>query len=115
MRNLRWLAHAIATLLFPVALCADGLNDPTRPLEGRGSAAVARPQQAEVRLQSILVSEARRVVVINGQVMAEGDKAGNVEVIAIAEDQVRVKVRGKATTLRLPETEVRSKTPKNEN
>ena len=84
---------------------AAGMTDPTRPL---GSAAASSQGAAStLRLQSILVSGSRKVAVINNQVLGEGERSQGIEVLSIAEGEVKVSYRGSARTLRLPSTEVR--------
>ncbi len=54
----------------------------------------------EPRLQAISERDGRRIVMINDQVMYEGDEVGDVRVIRIGDDEVEIEWRGKRRTLR---------------
>ena len=78
------------------------LTDPTRP-----SAYRAANNKQNLRLESILFSDARKVAIINGAVVAEGDSVGNVKVIKIDKESVQIKRAGKLDKLILRHTSLR--------
>jgi MSHA biogenesis protein MshK len=84
---LRWLL--LTTLLVQVAPpIAAGLSDPTRPPEGGAEVVEPAPDTGSGRLQSILVSESRRLAVIDGQRVGVGDRIGTARVLRIERDSV---------------------------
>jgi MSHA biogenesis protein MshK len=99
-----------ASLLCVVCLgfsaVSPALNDPTRPTDhalffGTGQSA----SSAQWVLQSILLSSDRRIAVINGTRVREGDRLGSAKVVRIADSHVLLKTGGTTLTLRLlPET-----------
>jgi MSHA biogenesis protein MshK len=82
------------------------LTDPTRPTDpatyfGTGNAAHA----SGWTLQSILFGSDRRVAVINGTRVQEGDRIGSARVVRIRDSQVLLDTGGRSLTLHLlPET-----------
>lgn len=103
-----------------LALCAATawgapLRDPTRPFAAGGPgagppAAVQRslprtpppsPPQAAPRLSAIVFGEGRRLAVIDGRAVAEGERSGTAEVVRIEADRVVVRRDGKEMTLHL--------------
>ena len=52
-------------------------------------------------------SESRKVAVINGNVVAEGDSIGSTKIIQIKSDSVTVNRDGKSKTLELKRTSIR--------
>lgn len=72
------------------------LTDPTRPAEYRAAA-----QRISFNLESILFSNARRVAVINGKVLAEGERIGDATVTSIGKDSVRLQQSGRVIRLTL--------------
>lgn len=71
------------------------LKDPTRPLGAAARVDEATPaQDARLALESLLVGPDRRVAVINGQRMHEGDERGGVKVWEIRSDGVVVSIEG---------------------
>jgi MSHA biogenesis protein MshK len=68
---------------------AQALVDPTRPPypaaadEEPGGKAAARPQ-----LQSVLISPTRRIAIISGQTVRQGDKHGDATVVRIGVSEV---------------------------
>ncbi len=82
----------IAGLTIFTAVCAWGIEDPTRPpvdvivpIEG------AVKQQVPV-LSSIVYSDQRRLAVINGQVFLEGQSKGGLALIEVLADNVLVRI-----------------------
>lgn len=85
---------------------AFALSDPTRPTDpaayfGTGSTANAR----QWSLQSILFASDRRIAVINGTRVQEGDRIGSARVVRIRDSQVLLHTGGRSLTLHLlPDT-----------
>ena len=90
------LCAAVATF----AARAENLVDPTRPPAGFGGAATA-PVESAPRLQSILISSTRRIVIINGKTMKVGDKIGDAQLVAINENDVLLRTGKSLEVLRL--------------
>ncbi len=91
----------LAALAIPPA-AGQALSDPTRPPgagDALGAGDAALP--AASRLQSVLISRARRVAVIDGKTVAIGDKVGDATLVAIAETQVTLKRGEERETLKL--------------
>ena len=80
-------------------------RDPTQP---PGTALVAIVEsvkpQAALTLDSILYGVDRRLAVINGKVLAEGDRVADVEVLEISRDSVRISRGGSPSRLQLAKT-----------
>jgi MSHA biogenesis protein MshK len=86
------------------AALAQALADPMRPpatpgpspAEGAGDAG-----KAAARLQSVLISPARRVAVIDGRVVRLGERVGDARLVAISESQVVLQRASGRETLKL--------------
>ena len=94
------LAAALAALPLSIAQ-AQVLVDPTRP-----PTSVARPGAVEEappasQLQSILISNRRRLAVINGNTVALGDKIGEARVVKITETEVVLKTGEETEVLKM--------------
>lgn len=91
-------ASLLALLLWGVAPAAAAevvLKDPTRPLRApAGAATPADPAGPRPRLDSVLFGADRRVAVIDGRRMTEGESHGAVEVVSIQPDRVVVRQAG---------------------
>jgi hypothetical protein len=72
-----------------------------------GLATMLLPLQRSLKLESILYSTDRRVAVISGKVLAEGDSIENKIVTAITKDAVTLTSNGKALILKLQHTSIR--------
>lgn len=94
--------HALAALIMATVLAGmawgNELRDPTKPPQQRQTsqqpAAITR-----YSLDSILVSDSRRIAVINGVSLAVGERVGNATVRRIARDRVLLEINGKTHTL----------------
>lgn len=103
---MRALLSLFAVLSLPAA--AEVLTDPTRPpanWEPNGSAAQSLTPAAP-RLTSVLVSAERRVAVIDGVTLAEGETANGVTVVHVARGWVDASVRGAPMRLSLTDANV---------
>lgn len=81
---------------------AHALKDPTQPGEYR-----AATKRVNLNLESILFSDTRRVAVINGKALQEGEKLGSARVLSIGKDVVRVQQQGKTYNLTLQRPTIR--------
>ncbi len=91
---------ALALLLFAPLLIngAERPRDPTTPYAFR-PAALAKTVRFDVT--AIFVSETRRVAVINGKRVTEGDEIDGAIVIKILKDSLQLKLHGKQVTTHL--------------
>ncbi len=81
---------------------AELLRDPTRPYSGKSVVVPARA--AKFSVTAILVSEKRRVAIVNGQHVSEGDQVDGATVVEILAHSLRLNLRGKEfTTPLLPD------------
>lgn len=83
----RLIALAASSLVLGAAL-AQPLADPTRPPnEGRTASTQSEPAPA-TRLQSVLISSARSIAVIDGRAVRLGERVGDATVVAIEPGEV---------------------------
>jgi hypothetical protein len=97
--NMRALLSLLTALSLPAV--ADVLADPTRP-PAEWQAVPSHGQSAETaapKLTSILISPSRRVAVIDGIALREGQTANGITVVHIGKGWVDARVR--ETSLRL--------------
>ncbi len=90
-------------LLLSGAVASETLRDPTQPPEPE-RAAPSGPAPLDMSLDSILTSNDRRVAVINGQAVREGDPIGDARVQRIGEDRVLLQINRTTRTLTLDGT-----------
>jgi MSHA biogenesis protein MshK len=86
------------------AALAQALADPMRPPAAPGPSpaeGAADAGKAAARLQSVLISPARRVAVIDGRVVQLGERVGDARLVAISESQVVLQRPGGRETLKL--------------
>ncbi len=90
-----------AVLLFGPLLTdgAELLRDPTRPYSATPVVMPARA--AAFSVSAILVSQKRRVAIVNGQRVSEGDQVDGATVLEILADGLRLNLHGKEFTTRL--------------
>jgi len=96
----RWVGGWLCALACAAA-AAQTLPDPTRP-----PASLTQPSEVAADtdgpvLQSILVSPQRRVAVISGRTVQEGDTIGNARVVRITDTQVFLRSGNETRVLRL--------------
>ena len=104
MRSRYSMVSVSALLLFGPLLTggAELLRDPTRPYSATPVAATRTPAKAAAfRVTAILVSQKRRVAIVNGRRVSEGDQVDGATVIEILADGLRLNLRGKEFTTRL--------------
>lgn len=75
-----------------------GLQDPTRPPGAETKPAKLLPAR-NIQLGSILLGKERRIAVIDGVALQEGDSHDNIRVRRIFKDRVEVTDRGQPRTL----------------
>ena len=101
----------VSALLFVGVLQAGGASaagrDPTRPPSARVLGPVVQASTAVPELSSVLIGADRRLAVIDGKVMAEGEMRSGVKVWQIKSDRVVVSVAGrKPMTLMLDKARI---------
>ncbi len=79
-------------------------GDPTRPptpaeISAWQAGRTADEPEADLHLQSVLISDTRRVAVINGQRYRAGDRVGPARVVAIEPGQVTLERDGESFNL----------------
>jgi MSHA biogenesis protein MshK len=77
------------------------LSDPTRPPNVASETAGEATMPVGPKLQSILISPARRVAVISGREVTEGGKFGEATIASITESTVTLKYADRRETLHL--------------
>jgi MSHA biogenesis protein MshK len=98
----RYLACLVGVLLAGAAAAQSAsLADPTRPPSAMDPASSEVAAPAGPRLQSVLISPARRVAVIDGKTVGLGDKFGTGTLEAVTETAVVLKYADRRETLRL--------------
>lgn len=98
----RILCAWMLTCCAGAALAQASIADPTRPPSSAADTGVGEPVvPAGPRLQSVLISPARRVAVISGQAVALGGRYGEATVASITESAVLLRYAGRSETLRL--------------
>ena len=86
---------------------AAAVRDPTRPPGARVRSTVVQASTAVPELSSVLIGADRRLAVIDGKVMAEGEVRAGVKVWQIKADRVVVSVAGsKPVTLLLDKARI---------
>ena len=103
--SLRAIAALLALLFAPSALADTDLRDPMRPQRAGVTGATQAEQRFDVT--AILYSDGRRVAVLNGQPVRDGDRIGDARIVAIDPGAVRIAYRGEIVTARLKATRVR--------
>lgn len=96
------VAVLLMALLTSYSIAALALTDPTRP---QGFQQQASKQT--LKLESVLIGESRKVAVINGKVVAEGDMVSDAKVLRINKQSVQLSRGGVTSTLALKHTSIR--------
>lgn len=105
MSRARWIgALALMAALSAPAFGQEGLGDPTRPtsLSEPAEAKAQAAQGPRWRLQSTLVADDRRVAVINGRMVAQGERIEGATVLEVRTDGVTLQKDGQRLNLLLP-------------
>ncbi len=97
------LTLAVLLLVTPIlAYAQETLRDPTRPWSARSVAvATGHATTSSFRVTAIFTSDRRRVAVVNGQRVSEGDRVDGATVVEILADDLRLDFNGKAITARV--------------
>lgn len=102
MRNclLVLIVTAAMTLGLVPAASAEPDRDPTRPYSAQ---AIPSPgsRNTAFNVSAIFVSTARRVAIVNGQRVTEGDSINGAVVVEISKNALRLNLNGKELTTRL--------------
>ena len=104
MRSRYSMVTVSALLLFGPLLTggAELLRDPTRPYAAAPVAATRKPARAAAfSVTAILLSQKRRVAIVNGQRVSEGDQVDGATVVEILADGLRLNLHGKEFMTRL--------------
>ncbi|MDH3872355.1 MAG: hypothetical protein OEU44_09080 [Gammaproteobacteria bacterium] len=97
----------LGLLVLAPPLMAGTLQDPTRPTPGAlfQPSSASRPGADIWALNSTLVADDRRVAVINGTHVSEGESIGGAQVLRIRKTDVLIQTPGRQITLQLiPDT-----------
>lgn len=107
MRKLSWIL-AVSTLLIVIPLYAnaqDILRDPTRPYGAKLSVpagpSATGSSVTTYDVTAIFTSDSRRVAVVNGQRVIEGDQVDGATVTEILADSLSLDVHGKVINRRV--------------
>ncbi len=99
------LTLAVVLLVVPIlANAQETLRDPTRPWSARSVAPVGTVTATGVtgfRVTAIFTSEKRRIAIVNGQRVSEGDRVDGATVVEILTDDLRLDFNGKTITARV--------------
>lgn len=96
-------ALALMAALSLPAYSQSGLGDPTRPTSLSEPGETVRSVQApRWRLQSTLVADDRRVAVINGRAVSQGQSIDGATVLEVRADGVTLLQNGRRVVLDLP-------------
>lgn len=100
MRNSCFILIMMAALLlgFAQAYGAESRSDPTRPYSAQP---VVSPITSAFNVSAIFVSSERRLAIVNGQRVTEGDLIDGAIVVEINKDSLRLNLHGKELTTRL--------------
>lgn len=86
----------------------DVLRDPTRPFDAKpvstapaGGTGGGKSSVSSFNVTAIFTSDSRRVAVVNGQRVIEGDKVDGATVIEIQKDSLSLNVHGKVINSRV--------------
>lgn len=93
----------LITVVVCMPLTAFSLSDPTRPT----SYAAVAGKKENLRLESVFIGASRKVAVINGSVVAEGDSVDGIKVLKIKKNSVDVSRGGVNSTLKIKRTSIR--------
>lgn len=102
MRNCFFMLTVTAAVLFgfvPTA-SAEPDRDPTRPYSAPSLVSPGSSTSA-FNVSAIFVSKARRIAIVNGRRVTEGDSINGAIVVEINKDALRLNLNGKELTTRL--------------
>lgn len=76
-------------------------RDPTKPPAGISDVAAAEKDAVGFDLQSIIISNSRRMAIINNRLVKVGDNIGGAKVVAIERNAVVLSVAGRKLIIHL--------------
>jgi MSHA biogenesis protein MshK len=94
-----------------IGASAEPLDDPTRPSGVRSVVQLQPPERRELRVEGIFRGDERRVAIVNGMVVHEGDRIANATIQEITADAVRYSRDGHDHTARLARTTLQVRQP----
>ena len=97
-KRARQFAVVTLTLISGIGLADGVLRDPTRPYTAVEQRAAGSPRFV---VNAIIVSEDRRVAIVNGRRVGVGSSLSGARVISIDKDQLVLEIDGKRVTARL--------------
>lgn len=98
-KRLLILGVTAALLLGPLQTVADeSRRDPTRPYSAQS---VVSSSTTAFDVSAIFVSKERRVAIVNGKRVTEGDQVNGAIVVEINQDGLRLNLHGRELTTRL--------------
>ena len=103
-------SYFASLIIFVAALLSQqshALHDPTRPTDPADYFGGGVRSNSTWSLQSILSAADRRIAIINGTRVREGDLIGSARVISIGESKVVLNTDGQRFTLRLLPTSIK--------
>lgn len=104
MRRVSHWASMVCIALAPFAATAQSMSDPTRPpsaddLARFGSSGIAG-LSSEYRLDAVILSQGRKLAVINGQTVPLGEKIGEARLVRVTESGAVIRKDDGTETLR---------------
>jgi hypothetical protein len=93
------------------AVAGELLDDPTRPSSARSASELRPPGPRELQLQGIVHHNERRVAIVDGNVLHEGDRIDNARIEEITADAVRYSRDGHHYTARIARKTVQVRQP----
>lgn len=114
IRNICSLFLAVGVILASVGTCEDfqyeshGKRDPFVPLVGSEKPTIAKLEDItsidDINLEGIAVgARGIRSAIINGEILRQGSKVGDIEIRKIGNKMVTLSISGKEYTVKLPE------------
>jgi hypothetical protein len=106
-RRFAILTVSAVLLLAPLLVAAEEtLRDPTRPYSARAAVVTSSgggggTATSSFRVTAIFTSDMRRIAVVNGRRVAEGDRVDGATVVEIHADRLRLDHHGKSITSRV--------------
>ena len=97
---------ALALACTALASAEEALRDPTRPYPYKPVAAGLQSER-KLSLTAIVVSERRRVAVVNGRAVGQGERIAGAEVVEILLHAIKLRRGGRITTVPLAPTKIR--------
>lgn len=101
----RYLLPLTALLALGAVVQAETLQDPTRPATVKEVAQSVQP--GALQLEAVMDSGARRIAIVNGKVVREGDRVGAAVIEAIGSDSIRYMRNGRSETARIAKNSLR--------